>query len=122
MNSNIRCIEILQPLIYNSILLKLNSNIRCIEILLSEKTLLGFPSWIVTLDVLKFQKNMANMQHIHSWIVTLDVLKYKYNDGRKKRGTLNSNIRCIEMVYANTGAGTYEKLNSNIRCIEIKKL
>ena len=55
----------------------LNSNIRCIEIIIVKPAMTCVDSWIVTLDVLKFQKNMANMQHIHSWIVTLDVLKWQ---------------------------------------------
>ena len=37
-------------------------------------------SWIVTLDVLKFDKSNKFLQAGGSWIVTLDVLKSGYYD------------------------------------------
>ena len=33
--------------------------------------------------------------------------------------TLNSNIRCIEIMPANSTVALFDKLNSNIRCIEM---
>ena len=53
-------------------------------------------SWIVTLDVLKYELSMS-MPNCVSWIVTLDVLKYSLYYRYFMLTQLNSNIRCIEM-------------------------
>ena len=55
----------------------------------------------------------------NGWIVTLDVLKFKAQDGYVLLGSLNSNIRCIEMITVDLRDTKYNTLNSNIRCIEI---
>ena len=55
--------------------IRLNSNIRCIEIVYGDSYYEGPARWIVTLDVLKYEKIR--------W--------------QKKPHRLNSNIRCIEI-------------------------
>ena len=54
---------------------RLNSNIRCIEMI----------------------RKVYRMMHSLSWIVTLDVLKYKRDMLFIPLILLNSNIRCIEI-------------------------
>ena len=59
---------------------------------------LGLSSWIVTLDVLKYNSFSVVPVVYICWIVTLDVLKLAYNCDRFACTLLNSNIRCIEMT------------------------
>ena len=56
-------------------------------------------SWIVTLDVLKFDEQPTAFSMGASWIVTLDVLKLDHCWQGLFGLKLNSNIRCIEINY-----------------------
>ena len=60
---------------------------------------LGLSSWIVTLDVLKYNSFSVVPVVYICWIVTLDVLKLAYNCDRFACTLLNSNIRCIEIDF-----------------------
>ena len=53
----------------------MNSNIRCIEMGNNDAAILASRGWIVTLDVLKYNKSCRPLQFLAGWIVTLDVLK-----------------------------------------------
>ena len=55
---------------------QLNSNIRCIEIKVIATHIDNGESWIVTLDVLKFEVADVERLRRYGWIVTLDVLKW----------------------------------------------
>ena len=103
LNSNIRCIEISREEFIATKDKALNSNIRCIEIDVGIMNNNDAPSWIVTLDVLKFLFPIVQLRFEFSWIVTLDVLKYALVTNNITRVMLNSNIRCIEiLVIVNT--------------------
>ena len=119
LNSNIRCIEIF---LYWIIPGKISCWIVTLDVLKSCSSRWFFIwacRWIVTLDVLKCKLIKESSYNPEGWIVTLDVLKlyswvYRYNSI-----TLNSNIRCIEILTYFIPFQRNTQLNSNIRCIEI---
>ena len=119
---------------------QLNSNIRCIEMPCNTEYEYATDSWIVTLDVLKFNTGATNSTHISlnsnirciemklthcnftflfSWIVTLDVLKSKLFHSLCS-GFCSWIVTLDVLKYRLCqDRNRIWKLNSNIRCIEI---
>ena len=121
---------------------QLNSNIRCIEMPCNTEYEYATDSWIVTLDVLKFNTGATNSTHISlnsnirciemklthcnftflfSWIVTLDVLKSKLFHSLCS-GFCSWIVTLDVLKYRLCqDRNRIWKLNSNIRCIEIRQ-
>ena len=62
----------------------MNSNIRCIEIIEFSGVDMIPECWIVTLDVLKSFNITKLRKSKFSWIVTLDVLKFRILLGKER--------------------------------------